>query len=75
MTPIFENKDQTLVFFDWLSRFTESDAFDSLSDAERRVLWDMEATLESTLSEVVAGDYKEAIAAASLRVVGTAESE
>ena len=62
--------DQALVFFDWLSRFTESNAFDALPEHERRVLWDLEASLESTLPQVLAGDYQDALAAASARIAG-----
>ena len=37
--------DEKLVLYHWLSEFSESSAFDSLGDAEKRVLWDLEASL------------------------------
>ena len=70
----FENNDAVLVFFDWLSRFTESAQFDSLSDAERRAMWDMEASLESSLSAIVAADYTSAVAAAAKHLIGDGEA-
>ena len=70
----FENNDAVLVFFDWLSRFTESAQFDSLSDAERRAMWDIEASLESSLSAIVAADYTSAVAAAAKRLIGDGEA-
>ncbi len=69
----FLTKDQAIIFFDWLSRFTESEAFDELPEHERRVLWDIEAELETSLPEVVSGTYKEMLAAASARVAGPDE--
>ena len=68
MVTMFDDNDAALVFFDWLSRFTESDQFEGLSRAERRVFWDLEATLESALTEVVDQDYVESVDAASARL-------
>lgn len=71
--PSLMSDDQALVFFDWLSRFTEVEAFDILPEHERRVLWDLEASLEETLPQVLAGNYKEALAAAIARITGTGQ--
>ena len=70
---LFENSDVSLVFFNWLSAFTESDEFDGLTDAEKRVMWDMEATLESSLPAILADDYTSAVDAASGRILGVTE--
>lgn len=50
--------DEALVFFDWLARTGYGGQPAPFVDqAEQRVLWDLEARLESTLSAVVASDY------------------
>ncbi len=67
------SRDEALVLFDWLSRFTGSGAFDSLSPAEQRVLWNLEAGLEKALSEVVGADYGERVSAARSRIASAEE--
>lgn len=50
--------DQALVLFEWIARRNGLDQADIFEDrAEQRVLWDMEAALESTLPEVLHSDY------------------
>ena len=50
--------DEAIVFFDWLSRFNrQTTNFED--QAEQRVLWDLEAMLESVLSEPFESDYSE----------------
>lgn len=62
------SRDEAIVLFDWLSRFNRS-ANESFSDqAEQRVLWDLEAALESHLAEPFAENYDEVLAAARSRV-------
>ncbi len=66
------SRDEALVFFDWLHRFnSEGHRFDD--QAEQRVLWDLEASLESTLVEPLKPDYVEILAAARSRVRDSAE--
>ena len=76
-SELFANdSDRALVFLDWLGRFSESDSFDELSQAEQRIMWDLEASLEKSVSGTFDGDYKELVAAASARIVaGSDESE
>lgn len=62
------NQDNALVFFDWLSRFIDSDDADGLDDIERQILWDLEAALESSLPQVVARDYSTLLAEARARL-------
>lgn len=50
--------DQAFVLFDWLSRFNNDDSVEFDDQAEQRVLWDIEATLEKTLVEPLQDDYK-----------------
>jgi hypothetical protein len=48
---------EALVLFDFLARFNESDDFRFEDGAERRVLWDIESTLEKSLVEPLRSDY------------------
>ena len=67
----FSNEDHVLVLFDWLARFNESDNGVEISDAEQRVLWDLEATLESSIGSILSGDYAQRVAIAHGRIVGS----
>ena len=49
--------DEALVLFEFLSRFTEQQQLDIRDQAEQRVLWDIQADLESALPEPLAHDY------------------
>ena len=40
---------QALVLFDWVKRFNERESEQFEDQAEERVLWDVEATLEKAL--------------------------
>ena len=60
--------DEALVFFDWLRRFNKGEHRVFEDQAEQRVLWDLEAILESTLSEPLDPKYLEVLAAARGRV-------
>lgn len=59
-----------LVLFDWLARSSDAGApITDLTDAERRVLWDVEANLESLLVEPLSSDYARELANASADVL------
>ena len=62
------SRERALVFFDWLSKFnaTEGRRFDD--QAEERVLWEIEALLESTLVEPFDARYEELLANARTAV-------
>jgi len=61
------SKDEALVLFEWLNRFNKSDT--SFEDqAEQRVLWNLEAQLESSLVEPLEPDYLEKLESARARV-------
>jgi len=54
------SKQEALVLFDWLARMSESGSLNDLVDCvEEHVLWDIEASLESILSEPLDSNYRE----------------
>src|SRR4051794_27013887 len=60
--------DEALVVFEWLSRFNESGDGTFRDQAEQRVLWDIEASLESTLVAPLDPHYDRLLAEARGRV-------
>jgi hypothetical protein len=61
--------EQALVLFDWLGRFNADPRGVLFEDqAEERVLWDLEATLERVLVEPFAANYRELLGQARERV-------
>jgi len=62
-------KEESIVLFDWLSRFNENENLDLFRDqAEERVLWDMEASLEQVISEIFNSNYAEILSQAREQV-------
>lgn len=54
------NKDEALVLFEFLSRFSESDSKLTIEDqAEERVLWNLCCDLEKILDEPLQENYRE----------------
>ncbi len=51
------SEDEALVLFDWLARFNERKDLDFAEQAERRILWDIESSLESVLIQPFSEDY------------------
>ena len=49
---------EALVLFDFLARFNEHDDFLFEDAVERKVLWDIESTLEKSLIEPLRSDYR-----------------
>jgi len=64
----FGSKDEAIVFFDWLSRFNDSDSSESLDPVVQKVLWDLEAALEASLPEVLSDRYEQVVKEAQARV-------
>ena len=63
------SRDEALVLSSWLRRTTEAGQPVPFEDqAEQRVLWDLDATLESGLDEVVSDRYREHLDLARRRV-------
>ncbi|WP_437723352.1 hypothetical protein [Sorangium sp. So ce861] len=73
MVTIELTKDEALVFFEWLVRLDESDGNATKDEAEQKVLWALEGRLEKALSEPLAPNYRELLAAAKRRIVDTSE--
>ncbi|QDT45944.1 hypothetical protein Pan241w_60720 [Gimesia alba] len=62
------NDDEALVLFELLTRFTEEELFGLEDQAEMRVLWNLQAVLESALAEPFLSNYKELLAEARDRL-------
>jgi hypothetical protein len=62
------SRDEAIVLYDWLSRLNSSGVSTFEDQAEKRVLADIEAILERTLTEPLAANYKELVAQARGRV-------
>jgi DNA primase len=62
-------KEEAIVLLDWLSRFNEDEKPDLFKDqAEERVLWDMEASIEKIISETFDNNYAEILSKAREKV-------
>lgn len=59
--------DEALVLFEWLSSFNQGQR-DFEDQAEQRVLWDLEAMLESSLREPLRPAYSDRLAEARARI-------
>lgn len=62
------SRDEAIVLFEWLMRFNKSDGARFEDQAEQRVLWDLEAMLESRLVEPFEPNYSDLLARARLSV-------
>ena len=60
--------DEAVVLFDWLHRFNSEKKHRFEDQAEQRALWNLEASLESTLVELFKPEYGEILAAARSRL-------
>jgi hypothetical protein len=67
------SRDEALVFFEWLTRLNKVESAEFEDQAEQRVLWDIEAMLESSLEEPLDPAYSELLAQARARVRDSAE--
>lgn len=62
-------KEEAIVLLDWLSRFNSGGKPDLFQDqAEERVLWDMETSLEQVISETFNSNYNEILSKAREKV-------
>ena len=61
-------KDEALVLFEFLSRFSSSDALSIQDQAEERALWNLTCTFERLFSEPFSDDWTEIISAARKRL-------
>ncbi len=69
--PLALTQAEMLVLFDWLARSSDQGSpITNLHEAERRVLWDLEATLEGALTAPFSDDYATLLDAARREVLG-----
>lgn len=62
-------KEEAIVLLDWLSRFNEEEKLELFKDqAEERVLWDVEASIEKVISETFDSNYAEILSKAREKV-------
>lgn len=61
--------DEALVLLNWLRVHDEADDL-SHDDAEQRALWNLEAALESVVSDAFLPDYEHRLAEAKTRLSG-----
>lgn len=66
--PLTLGRDEALVLFEWITQLNKRDDMRFVDQSEQRVLWDLEARLESALAEPFSGDYDKLLAAARDRV-------
>jgi hypothetical protein len=62
------SRDEAIVLFEWLHRLNAEESRRFEDQAEERVLWNLEASLESTLVEPFKPEYDDILAAARSRV-------
>ena len=60
--------EEALVLHDWLARFNKTGKPEFEDQAEQRVLWDVESTLESALHQLFDLEYEALISAARSRL-------
>ncbi|MEX1347551.1 MAG: hypothetical protein AB1Z31_07485 [Desulfobacterales bacterium] len=61
-------KDEAIVLFEFLSRFSDSDELKIIHQSEERALWNLTCVFESTLSEPFRENYGEILEAARERL-------
>lgn len=61
-------QDEALVFFEWLARLDEQDAFPCEDPAEQQVLWRLHGQLEKALTEPFQQNYRDLVELARSRV-------
>lgn len=62
-------KEEAIVLFDWIYRLNEKEKPELFEDqAEERVLWDIEASIEEVISETFESNYAEILSKAREKV-------
>jgi hypothetical protein len=62
------SKDEGLVLFEFLSRFTDGDKLQIVDSSESKVLWNMQTALETMFDEPFLTNYHELLLEAQRRV-------
>lgn len=60
--------DEALVLFEWITRLNKREDVEFADQAEQRVLWNMEASLEAALVGPFRSDYDQLLARARKHV-------
>lgn len=66
MIPFKLSKNESIVFFELLSRFSDTDILNIEDESEKIILWNLCCQLETVLSEPLNGDWKEILRQARL---------
>lgn len=61
-------KDEALVLFEFLSRFSSQDVMEIQDQAEERALWNLTCSLEKVLAEPFSQHWEEILSAARARL-------
>ena len=72
-TTITLSSDHMLILYELVTRLNADQALQLADQAEQRVLWDLEAELETKITAVLAPDYQAQLASARHRVRDPAE--
>jgi len=67
------SKDEAIVLFEFLSRFSDKDKLNIEHQAEERVLWDLTCSFEKELTEPFLKDYEGLLEAARERLKDSVE--
>ncbi len=69
MVVLYLEKEEAIVMFEWICRFNKARNVNLFQDqAEERVLWDVEASLEKIMPEILERGYAEILAKAREKV-------
>ncbi|MDJ0975895.1 MAG: hypothetical protein QNJ98_15650 [Planctomycetota bacterium] len=74
-TDLRLTRDEALVLFELVWRFTETDELSIAHEGERRALWNLCCALESTLLEPCLPDYHALLDQARGRLAGNAQED
>ena len=61
-------RDEAIVLFEFLSRFSDTDKLNIEHQSEERALWNLTCVFEKTLSESFRNNYKEILKSARKRL-------
>ena len=61
-------KDEALVLFEFLSRYSDTDSLEIEHQSEQRALWNLTCVFEKTINEAFDSDYKKLLESARNRL-------
>jgi len=68
MVDLSITKAEAIILFEFFAKLTPEKPTVSLDEAEQKVLWAVEATLENKLPEPFKGDYQQLVGEARLKM-------